>query len=67
MLWIQGGGWFIQDDNFRMHHQNICDGNLFFLSAGQCMGWPAAVWRDLHLIDDPFYFFLCLLFADTQI
>ena len=67
MLWIQCCSRLIQNNNFRMHDQNICNGYLFFLSSTQGMGRFMPKRRDFQMVNHFFDFLLCLLFRNSKI
>ena len=67
MFCVQRGRRFVQYDDFRMHHQDVGDGNLLFLSSAQGMGRAIPEGRYLKMADHLVHFLSCFLFRYTHV
>ena len=67
MLRIQGRRRLVQDDDVRVHDQDIGDGDLFFLASAQGVGGLVAEGGDFQNVNDPLHLFPGLLGGDAQI
>ena len=57
----------IQNDDIRVHNQNISNGNLLLLSAAQSVGGLVAERCNLQIINHLFHLFFCFVFRNSQI